>query len=71
MKRRFVVLGVTLLLVCALAAVFSGFGMRASAIDKADIDSIVAENNSFAFDLYRQLAKDKGNLFFSPYSISS
>ncbi|NPV52948.1 MAG: serpin family protein [Firmicutes bacterium] len=71
MKRRSVAFGVTLLLVCALAAVFSGFGIRVSAIDKADIDSIVAENNSFAFDLYRQLAKDKGNLFFSPYSISS
>ncbi|MEW6229087.1 MAG: serpin family protein [Bacillota bacterium] len=62
---------VTLLLVCVLTAVFSGFGIRASAIDKADIDSIVAGNNSFAFDLYRQLARDKGNLFFSPYSISS
>ena len=71
MKRRSIVLGVTLLLVCALAAAFSGFDSRASAIDKADIDSIVAGNNSFAFDLYRQLAKNKGNIFFSPYSISS
>ncbi|HHY45947.1 MAG TPA: serpin family protein [Firmicutes bacterium] len=71
MKRRSIVLGVTLLLVCTLAAVFSGFGSRTSAIDKADIDSVVAGNNAFAFDLYRQLAKDKGNLFFSPYSISS
>lgn len=71
MKRRSIVLGVTLLLVCALAAAFSSFCSRVSAIDKADIDSIVAGNNSFAFDLYRQLARDKGNLFFSPYSISS
>ena len=71
MKGRSAVLEVTLLLVCVLTAVFSGFGTRASAIDKADIDSIVAGNNSFAFDLYRQLARDKGNLFFSPYSISS
>jgi serpin B len=32
----------------------------------------VAENNSeFAFDLYSLLKKEKGNLFFSPYSISA
>ena len=28
-------------------------------------------NNAFAFDMYRYLSKEKGNLFFSPYSISS
>lgn len=71
MKRRSLILGGTLLLVCALAAVFSGLGIRVSAIDKADIDSIVVGNNTFAIDLYKQLAKNEGNLFFSPYSISS
>jgi serpin B len=33
--------------------------------------SIVQGNNDFAFDLYAQLAKKDGNLFFSPYSISA
>ena len=37
--------------------------------------NVAAGNNRFAFDLYRQLAADPayagGNLFFSPYSISS
>ncbi|MFY1642696.1 serpin family protein, partial [Methanoculleus bourgensis] len=37
--------------------------------------NVAAGNNRFAFDLYRQLATDPayagGNLFFSPYSISS
>ena len=33
--------------------------------------SIVEGNNDFAFDLYAQLAKKDGNLFFSPYSISA
>lgn len=31
----------------------------------------VKNNNEFAFQLYRQLQKNDGNLFFSPYSISA
>lgn len=31
----------------------------------------VTANNSFAFELYKQLAEKEGNLFFSPYSISA
>jgi serpin B len=34
-------------------------------------DSVVEGNNAFGFDLYHQLQKQKGNLFFSPYSIST
>jgi len=33
--------------------------------------SIIEGNNAFAVQLYRELADRKGNLFFSPYSISS
>lgn len=33
--------------------------------------ALVANNNRFAFDLYAQLKSKQGNLFFSPYSISS
>jgi len=40
-------------------------------MSQADVDSVVAGNNSFAFDLYRQLKAGSGNFFFSPYSISS
>ena len=36
-----------------------------------NLKTIVNSNNEFAFDLFHQLRKDKGNLFFSPYSISS
>jgi serpin B len=32
---------------------------------------IVEANNRFAFDLYSQYKSDEGNVFFSPYSISS
>ncbi|MFP4498858.1 MAG: serpin family protein [Vulcanimicrobiota bacterium] len=37
-----------------------------------DIRKLSSNNNAFALDLYRQLIKnDKGNIFFSPYSIST
>lgn len=32
---------------------------------------IAGSNNAFAFDLYKQIAAGQGNLFLSPYSISS
>lgn len=35
-----------------------------------EIESLVAGNSAFAFDLYRTLSAGDGNLFFSPYSIS-
>ena len=41
-------------------------------VSEADIDSIVAGNTDFALALYQQLrAGESGNLFFSPYSIST
>jgi serpin B len=36
-----------------------------------ETSTLVRGNNQFAFDLYQRLAKQDGNLFFSPYSISS
>ncbi len=71
MKRRPAVLRATFLLACVLTMASSGFSGIACAADKADIDSLVSGNNAFAFDLYMRLAEEEGNLFFSPYSISS
>jgi len=34
-------------------------------------EAVVAQNNLFALDLYGKLRAGKGNLFFSPYSIST
>lgn len=39
--------------------------------ERADVKTVVRENNQFAADLYGRLARQPGNLFFSPYSISS
>jgi serpin B len=38
---------------------------------RAQVQSIVTSNTAFALDLYGQLATNEGNLFFSPYSIST
>jgi serpin B len=38
---------------------------------KPDTKAVVDDNNAFAFDLYARLRAQPGNLFFSPYSISS
>jgi serpin B len=37
---------------------------------QADLETLVNGNTEFAFDLYQQLAKESGNVFFSPYSLS-
>ncbi len=41
-----------------------------SSITQNDLEQLVDGNNTFAFDLYRQVRKNSDNLFFSPYSIS-
>ena len=40
-------------------------------VDKEDIKKLVEGNNEFAFDLYQRLSQEKGNVVFSPYSISN
>lgn len=35
------------------------------------MDQVVAANNQFAFDVYAHLGRQPGNLFFSPYSLST
>jgi serpin B len=40
-------------------------------ITPATLDELVAGNNHFAYDLFHAVAQEEGNLFFSPYSIST
>lgn len=42
-----------------------------SGATQAGIESVVSGNNQFALNLYAQLAKSPGNVFFSPFSIST
>ncbi len=41
----------------------------AKEVPAADLAAMVKSNNRFAWSIYAQLAKEKGNLFFSPSSI--
>ncbi len=44
----------------------------AAAIPTNNVSTIAKDNNAFAFDLYQDIIKtEKGNLFFSPFSISN
>jgi serpin B len=52
----------------ALAAVVASLAALPAPADKA---TVVPGNTTFALDLYQQLRTKDGNLFFSPYSISS
>lgn len=63
MRNKLAMLGIGYLLLSATA-----FGQNRPVPDVAEV---VRDNNDFAFDLYARLAKDEGNLFFSPYSISN
>ena len=36
-----------------------------------EFDTVVGANNQFAFDLYSEYKEEKGNIFFSPYSVST
>ncbi|MFT3881481.1 MAG: serpin family protein [Gemmatales bacterium] len=39
--------------------------------DPAALKTFAKETNQFGFDLFQQLRSEKGNLFFSPYSVSA
>jgi serpin B len=39
-------------------------------VSPLELDELVAGNNAFAFDFYRAVRADQGNLFFSPHSLS-
>ena len=41
------------------------------ATEKTDMEILVQENTTFAMILYQNLCKEGGNVFFSPYSIST
>jgi serine protease inhibitor len=40
------------------------------AVPDADLNAAISGNTAFALDLYQQLRTEKGNLFYSPFSIS-
>ena len=60
------------MLVVVMAATAGCFAVDKSACkEKTDTDTVVKGNNKFALELYQKLRAEEGNLFFSPYSIST
>ncbi|MCH8963893.1 MAG: serpin family protein [Planctomycetes bacterium] len=68
MKKTSVVLSAILL---AATLVVLATSRAADQSANASVESLVKANTSFAVELYRELGTSEGNLFFSPYSISS
>jgi len=58
-------------LVLRIAAITIGSAVGASAADNPSAAAIVKANNAFAVDLYQRERTKPGNLFFSPFSIST
>jgi len=65
MRKKYIVF------IFVIFLVLSGPQFKCSEDNQVSIDSILVANQHFAFDLYHQLKNDEGNLFFSPYSIST
>jgi serpin B len=61
----------TWLSVMTLAAGALGCAAPALTVPPADLEATVKGNNTFALALYSQLRNGEGNLFLSPYSIST
>ncbi len=82
MNKKILTIGIVLLLVGVVAATVGLFlyPFQPDQPPRADdtgstqqgIQEVVNANNQFAFELYSELNKaEKGNIFYSPYSISS
>ena len=60
----------TIILIITIAVIFANYSF-VLADANGDLQTVVKGNSDFGFDLYQELKAKKGNLFFSPYSIST
>jgi serpin B len=70
-RRRFLSLAGGLAAGGLLSQFASARGAGAGRVPVTALGKLVAGNSAFAIDLYRKLAAEKGNAFFSPFSISA
>jgi serpin B len=54
-----------------LSIIFFGFAGQIKAEENIMLKNVTRDNTAFALDLYNQLKTAEGNLFFSPFSIST
>ena len=59
-----------ILLLCSLVLLMGSLFLPL-ALFAEDLNSVVNANNQFAFELYSKYKSKEGNIFYSPYSISS
>jgi serpin B len=70
-------IGISVIMIVIILFPFYSFqatndNSQAVVIDvEGNLQTVVKGNNDFAFDLYQELKNAEGNLFFSPYSIST
>ncbi|MEE4353794.1 MAG: serpin family protein [Desulfatiglans sp.] len=57
--------------VLALLVVLLAVSVTSAKEQRSDVKAAVTSNNAFAMDLYQKLRESDGNIFFSPYSIST
>lgn len=65
MKIKFGVIRISL---CAIVFLVASVALAET---ERDVAAVVAGNSSFGFELYQKLSEKEGNIFFSPYSIST
>ena len=68
MKHLRKIITVTVIAFMAISSVL--YDTSVSRAEEVPLKSITRSNTQFSFDLYSRLKQQKGNLFFSPYSIS-
>ncbi len=74
MEQKYISIGLILVVLCGF---LSGCTVKAEQKDDSEatpekVNAVVNANNEFAFDLYSKYKDEKeGNIFFSPYSIST
>lgn len=77
MNKKFLTIGIALLMVATAAAVYFLFPDQPPETDdtgstQSGIQQVVDANNKFAFDFYSEISKEEeGDIFYSPYSISA
>jgi len=73
MEQKYISIGLILVVLCGF---LSGCTVKAEQKDDSEatpekVSAVVNANNEFAFDLYSKYKSGEGNIFFSPYSIST
>lgn len=79
MDKKVAIVGLLTIITVLVVGIFWFGGFMKPAVPKTDdsnatpekVGQVVAANNQFAFDLYSKYKSQDGNMFFSPYSIST